>query len=197
MTEPFTEPVWPLCIFGHPALKTRCREVKPDEKTLDLVRSMVATMAQLNGVGIAANQVGVLKRICIIAPSMQPGYEPKKPAQTLINPRIVDASEEHESAGEGCLSIPGWTHHVRRPVEVTVEALDLEGNQLTFDAEGFEARVVCHELDHLDGCLIVDHGTRQQKRAFARWLRGQFIGMANGVAGDLIQSAIAEEAAAS
>ncbi len=192
-----TEPVWPLCIFGHPALKMPCRDVRPDEKVIDLVESMVATMAQLNGVGIAANQVGHLKRVCIVAPSMQRGYEPKKPAQVLINPRIVEQSDETEQAREGCLSIPGWQHHVSRPVEVTVEALDLEGNQLTFDAEGFEARVVCHELDHLDGCLIVDHGTRQQKRAFARWLRGQFISMANGVADDLIAAAVEEEAAAS
>ncbi len=118
-----------------------------DDNVIILLEDMVETMKKNEGVGLAAPQVGVLKRIIVV----DIGEGPIR----LINPEIV--SQEGERIGvEGCLSIPGTFGEVSRPAKVKVEGLDKEGNKITIEAEEMLARVLCHEIDHLNGVLFKD-----------------------------------------
>ena len=135
-------------ILGDDILRKKSREVKEiDEKTLELIEDMKETMLEYDGVGIAAPQVGVLKRIVIVMNGNK--------IVTLINPVIV-SSEGEEIDVEGCLSVKKRTVEVKRPSKITVEALNEKGEKISFVAEHFYAREICHEVDHLDGILIVD-----------------------------------------
>ncbi|HUU59294.1 MAG TPA: peptide deformylase [Phycisphaerae bacterium] len=117
---------------------------------LDLARPMAEIMLGLNGVGLAAQQVGILYRVCLIDPDHSGNWA------MLLNPQIVDRSQEVESAAEGCLSIPGRQGQVERSVWVEVLSLDGNADPFVERYEGWVARVVQHELDHLDGTLICD-----------------------------------------
>lgn len=130
-------------------LNKKCREVtEMTPRIRELIEDMLETMYEANGVGLAAPQVGVLKRIVVIDTV---GDEP----HILINPRIVESSGE-QTGQEGCLSVPGKTGQVTRPNYVKAVALDV--NMREFELEGTEllARAICHELDHLDGHLYVE-----------------------------------------
>ncbi len=121
---------------------------KLTKKTGYLIDDMMRAMRESNGIGLAAPQLGFLQRIIVIAPE---GFRPT----ALINPKIVK-SEGSFTGEEGCLSIPGLYGDVTRPAAVQVEAMDRKGRELVFDLEGMPAKVVQHEIDHLDGVLFID-----------------------------------------
>lgn len=134
--------------LGDDILRKNCRPVEViDDKILTLLDDMADTMASANGAGLAAPQVGVLKRVVVI--DVGDGLI------ELINPEIVDAKGTVIDA-EGCLSVPGKWGTVIRPEQVTVKALDRNGNEIELTGEGMLAKAFCHELDHLDGVLFVD-----------------------------------------
>lgn len=135
--------------IGDEVLTKTCKEVKEmTPRTKELIEDMLETMYEANGVGLAAPQVGILKRIVVIDCTGEDPY-------VLINPRIVEMSGE-QTGQEGCLSVPGKAGVVTRPNYVKAVALDVNMNP--FELEGTEllARAICHELDHLDGHLYVE-----------------------------------------
>jgi peptide deformylase len=140
----------------HPVVKIPAdvlRQISPEvskisKKTLLLIDDMLRIMRRANGVGLAAPQVGVLQRLIVIAPD---GMRPS----ALINPKIVKLEGE-QIGQEGCLSIPGLYGDVKRYDYIEVEALDRRGRELTYELEGMPARIVQHEIDHLDGVLFID-----------------------------------------
>lgn len=136
-------------IIGDEVLRKRAKEVKLfNQKLAVLVEDMVDTMYESNGVGLAAPQVGVLKRVFVI--DVGDGVE------VFINPEIIETSEETQKDIEGCLSIPGERGYVIRPQRVKVRTLTLEGQERLVEAEGLFARAICHENDHLNGQLYID-----------------------------------------
>lgn len=141
---------------GDPILRKKSREIEViDERTLQLLDDMYDTLkASKDGVGIAAPQVGVLKRAIVIDLSEEGGEGPFK----LINPIIVKAKGE-QICREGCLSVPGLLGDVTRPSEVVVEALNEKGKKVRIKAKEILAVVLCHEIDHLDGILFIDKAT--------------------------------------
>lgn len=134
---------------GDDVLAKKARVVENiDGRILTLLDDMVDTMHEADGVGLAAPQVGILKRVVVV--------EVDDVLYELINPQIVEKSEETAVNNEGCLSCPGVTAAVERPVKVTVEALDRNGEKQRYTGEGLLAMAFCHELDHLDGLTIVE-----------------------------------------
>jgi len=152
--------------FGDPVLKTRAR---PVQRFDDALRSELQRMGQLMGdalgVGLAATQIGVLHRVLVYRVQQQ------APAAALVNPEIEWTGAETESMEEGCLSLPGVLVDVDRPIHVRVRALDEHGDRIVVEASGLEARVIQHEIDHLDGVLILDRTTREQRKEAIRVLR--------------------------
>jgi peptide deformylase len=152
--------------FGDPVLRTRAR---PIEQIDDALRSEIARMGELMtdalGVGLAATQLGVLHRVLVYRVQQQ------APVSALINPEIEWRGDEQESAEEGCLSLPAVAVDVERPVHVRVRALDEQGRPIVIEATGLEARVIQHEVDHLDGVLILDRTSRDQRKDAMRTLR--------------------------
>lgn len=135
--------------MGEEILTKKCKEIKEmTPRTKELIEDMLDTMYAANGVGLAAPQVGVLKRVVVIDVT---GEEP----YILINPVIVETSGE-QTGQEGCLSVPGKSGQVTRPNYVKVTAQDVDMKTFTLEGEGLLARALCHELDHLDGHLYVE-----------------------------------------
>ncbi len=134
---------------GDDILRKRCKEVKEvNDRTLDLIDDMFETMYEANGVGLAAPQVGILKRIVII------DIDDGNPL-VLINPEIISHDGEQEG-DEGCLSLPGMSATVKRPNHVVCKALNEDMEEIIVEGEELLARAICHELDHLDGILYTD-----------------------------------------
>jgi peptide deformylase len=147
--------------FGDPVLKTRAAPVESfDESLVRLTQDMLATMRDNEGVGLAANQVGRLKRVFVAA------IEDEE--YVITNPVLTEGSETTETAPEGCLSIPGIQVDVERPIAVTVSGQDVSGKPLHIKASDLLARVLQHEVDHLDGVLILDRTDRQARKAAMR-----------------------------
>ncbi len=137
---------------GDEILRKKCKPIdKISERNLELLDDMVETMRLKNGVGLAAPQVGVMRRMFVAEPEKGKLYY-------MINPEIVKTEGEQESE-EGCLSVPGYLGTVKRPEKITIKALDRDGKKQTYELEGFEAIVMCHENDHLDGILYTDKAT--------------------------------------
>jgi len=136
---------------GDEILKKKSREVeKIDEKVLELIQDMIETMHKLDGVGLAAVQVGVLKRIVVIDL-----YEEGVPPYIFINPEIVKEKGE-QTVDEGCLSFPNKFAKIVRPKEVTLRALNEKGEKIEVKAKDLLAQAICHEVDHLNGIVFVD-----------------------------------------
>ncbi len=151
-------------LFGDPALRQRAREVSDfDERLQRLADDMLATMRAAAGVGLAANQVGVLKRLFT--------WEVEDTHGAVANPWLEDASEELQEGDEGCLSFPGLFYPVQRPLRVRIRHRDLHGEEQVTDVEGFRARVFLHEMDHLDGVLFIDHLARHDRKEAMRLMR--------------------------
>ncbi len=152
--------------FGDPVLRSRASEVTEfgPELAADAER-MVAIMRDAMGVGLAATQLGALRRLLVF----QAGADARPTA--VANPVIEWLSEDLETAEEGCLSLPGIGVDVERPLHARVSGVDVEGRPLVLEASGLEARVLQHEIDHLDGVLILDRTIREQRKGAMRALR--------------------------
>ena len=138
-------------IEGDEILRKKCRKVeKIDKSIITLIQDMAETMYKADGVGIAAPQVGILKRIFVIDIYDDTGLK------VFINPEILEAKGS-QIGEEGCLSLPGKSEEVERPNYVKVKALNEKGEDFILEAEELLARAVCHENDHLDGILYIDH----------------------------------------
>jgi peptide deformylase len=156
--------------YPDPVLRLAAREVEEfDEGLAALVERMGRLMDEARGVGLAAPQIGISRRVLVYQPSEE------EPVRALVNPRIAAQAEETETSDEGCLSLGAASVivPVERPVSVTVEAATPEGEPVTIEAEGLEARVLQHEIDHLDGVLTFDRATPEARRAALAELRPQ------------------------
>ena len=152
--------------FGDPVLRSKARPVEVfDDALRDEVARMGALMHDSMGIGLAATQVGILHRVLVYR------VEHESPVNALINPELEWSGREKEWMEEGCLSLPGVLVDVERPVRVRVRAQDPHGERILIEASGLEARVIQHELDHLDGVLILDRTTREQRKEAIRTLR--------------------------
>ncbi len=165
-------------VIGDPVLREHAHEVTQfDRGFRKLAKRMIRIMHDAPGVGLAAPQVGVLQRLLV--------YDVDDDPRVLANPVLDEFSDEIEEADEGCLSVPGVTMPVERPVSVRVRGLDEYGEPVEFRAEGFEARVIQHENDHLDGVLIVDRTSRSARAAALREMRENEAGGFGSPAGGL------------
>lgn len=143
-----TDEANPIVKIPHDVLRQPAQEItKVNNQIRLLADNMVRIMKKANGVGLAAPQIGILKRIIVIAPEGKP--------TVLINP-VITHREGSEIAEEGCLSIPGLYGDVERAETIEVEAYDIKGRAFSYTIEGFAARIVQHEVDHLDGVLFID-----------------------------------------
>ena len=154
---------WP-----DPVLRLRANQVETfDDDLRRLVERMTALMVDANGVGLAANQAGVLRRVVVFR------IEDREEPLAAVNPRIVEPSEEREPDDEGCLSLQRVLVPVERHISIVLEAQDLEGKPLHLELAGLDARIAQHELDHLDGVLILDRTTPEGRREAMATLRPQ------------------------
>ncbi len=153
-----------LHLLGSPVLRQRSADVQVvDDDVRRIIDDMFETMEAARGVGLAANQVGLARRVAVI--------DAEGHRFAMVNPVIVDA-EGRATAEEGCLSIPEIFGDVTRAERVVLEALDREGQPFRLEAEGLTARAIQHEIDHLDGILFLDHlGLMKRKVLLARWKR--------------------------
>jgi peptide deformylase len=152
--------------LGDPVLRA---SALPVERFDDTLRSEIERMGELMhdalGIGLAATQLGILHRVLVYRAYAE------DPVTALVNPVLEWASEEHEAAEEGCLSLPGVHVEVERSTQVRVRACDAHGAELLIEAEGLQARVIQHEIDHLEGTLILDRISREARRDAMRALR--------------------------
>jgi peptide deformylase len=152
--------------LGDPVLRASALTVdRFDDGLKQEVQRMGELMHDALGVGLAATQLGVLHRVLVYR------TDPEDPITALVNPVLERVSEELESAMEGCLSLPGVHVEVERPARVRVSARDASGGELRIEADGLAARVIQHEVDHLDGVLILDRISRQARKEAMRAMR--------------------------
>mgnify|MGYP001826587086 CR=1 FL=1 len=154
--------VRPIRVYPDPVLRVRCPEVEAfDDALAKLVSDMVETMHAAPGIGLAAPQIGVERRVAVVDLSV--GEDPEA-LLVLVNPEIFD-HDGRETDVEGCLSIPDFTDKVMRPERIRVRALDVRGEAFELEAEGLLARAIQHEQDHLNGVLFIDHlrGLRRER----------------------------------
>ncbi|HZT16325.1 MAG TPA: peptide deformylase [Gaiellaceae bacterium] len=151
--------------YGDVALRMRANEVEEvDDDVRRLVARMTALMHDAQGVGLAATQVGVLRRVFVFEPD-------EAGPRAVVNPQIVDRSAETASEDEGCLSLQGVRVPVERPTSVVLEGKDENGEDVRHELEGYGARVAQHELDHLDGVLIIDRTDDEHRKEALAVLR--------------------------
>lgn len=142
--------------LGDDILRKVCRtQMTFDDKLAMTLDDMAETMYKAEGVGLAAPQIGILRRYCVV--DVGDGII------ELVNP-VIESMSGEQTGEEGCLSIPNRYESVTRPMKVTVRAQDRNGNSFTITAEGFKARALCHEIDHLDGILYIDKTDKKIRR---------------------------------
>jgi len=142
--------VRPIHLLGSPVLRTRAEDVDGiDDELRELIKDLTDTMYADDGLGLAANQIGVARQVAVV------GSE-NEPPLILINPRIVE-SDGNEKEEEGCLSLPDLFAEVARPSKIVVETMDMDGNTVRIEADGIKARAIQHEMDHLNAVLFIDH----------------------------------------
>ena len=174
-SEPSTLPppmaIFPIRTFGDPVLRLETKPVEEiDEKVRTLVRDMIETMYEAPGIGLAANQIGVSRRIAVF--DIQDELGPR----VMINPQLVETAGDWEY-DEGCLSVPNHYWEISRPAFVRVTALDLDASPVEYAGDGLIGRVLQHELDHLDGHLLLDRLTKRVRKLALKDLREEALGL--------------------
>jgi peptide deformylase len=155
--------------YPDPALRMRARPVEDfDDDLRRLVERMSDLMKEANGVGLAATQVGVLRRLFVFSPE-------DERVLALVNPEIVRRADELETDDEGCLSLQGVAVPVERPVSVRIEGRDERGKEVRYDLDGMAARIAQHEFDHLEGTLVLDRTTPEARRAALAAVRPRLV----------------------
>jgi peptide deformylase len=151
-----------IVVMGDPILRTATAEVDAFDRDLKmLVRDLFETMYHAEGIGLAAPQIGISRRVIVI--DLRSEEQPEA-RLALINPSVVWASAESDKEPEGCLSIPGLEEVIKRSLAIRVEAVNIDGGRMELEAEGLFARVLQHEIDHLDGILFVDRVSALKRR---------------------------------
>jgi peptide deformylase len=162
----------PIRTFGDPVLRLETKQVTDiDDVVRSLVRDMIETMYEAPGVGLAANQIGIPKKIAVFDAQDEQG------ARVMINPEVVEVGGEWEYE-EGCLSVPGHWWLIQRPGFARVKALDLEGNDVEYAGDGLLGRVLQHEIDHLNQRLLIDRLDKSERKRALRDLRDEALGLA-------------------
>jgi peptide deformylase len=163
--------------YGDPSLKSRALEVdRFDDGLREEIRRMGQLMHDALGIGLAATQLGVMHRVLVYR------VDPDAPVSAVVNPVLEWSSKDKEALEEGCLSLPSVLVDVERPIHVRVRAQDETGDPILIEASGLEARVLQHEMDHLDGVLILDRTSRDQRKQAMRALREEAKAAPLGVA---------------
>ena len=162
-----------ILLLGEEVLRDPGVEVEAfDDELRELVEDMLETMYFAEGIGLAAPQIGVSRRVCVL--DLHDEDNPEGGRWVLVNPVIVESSDEEDKANEGCLSIPEMEEVVARPARVTVRAFDAEGETVEVEADGLLARAHQHEIDHLDGILFIDRLSAFKRRALLKkWRKSQ------------------------
>lgn len=163
--------IYPIRTFGDPVLRSPTKPIMEiDEAVRTLARDMIETMYDAPGVGLAANQIGIQRRIAVFDAQDELG------PRVMINPEIVETSGEYEYE-EGCLSVPGHHWEIIRPGFARVKALDLEGNEVEYAGDELVGRVLQHEVDHLDGTLLLDHLPKRVRKGAMKELREEALNL--------------------
>lgn len=163
--------IYPIRTFGDPVLRLETKPITEIDATVAvLAQDMIETMYDAPGVGLAANQIGVSRRIAVFDAQDELG------PRVMINPEILETGGEWEY-DEGCLSVPGRYWEIARPAFARVTALDLEGNEIEYAGDGLLGRVLQHEIDHLDGLLLLDRLPKRERKRALKELREEALEM--------------------
>jgi peptide deformylase len=164
--------IFPIRTFGDPVLRIETKPITDiDAAVHTLVKDMIETMYDAPGVGLAANQIGMPRRIAVFDANDDLG------ARVMINPEIVETAGEFEME-EGCLSVPGHWWEITRPGFARVKAIDLDGDDVEYAGDGLLGRVLQHEVAHLDGGLLIDALPKRMRKRALKELRDEALGMA-------------------
>ncbi|MBI4185646.1 peptide deformylase [Candidatus Berkelbacteria bacterium] len=155
----------PIVLYPNPVLTAPTRKVTLTNELRNLITQMVESMHRAEGVGLAATQIGQSLRLCVLEHEPDSPDDPLEavPLQVLVNAKIISHTGGQDTVKEGCLSLPGIEVPVTRARKIKVKAFDQDGRAVQFRAAGFHARIIQHELDHLDGRLIIDHAKNPHK----------------------------------
>ena len=162
-----------ILLLGEKVLRIPGAEVEAfDDELRSLVADMLETMYYAEGIGLAAPQIGIALRVCVL--DLRDEDDPEAGRWVLVNPVVVESSDEKEKAPEGCLSIPEMEEVVTRAARVTVRGFDAEGQAIEVEADGLLSRALQHEIDHLDGTLFIDRLSTFKRRALLKkWKKSQ------------------------
>lgn len=163
--------IYPIRTFGDPVLRLPTKPIVDIDDTVHtLARDMIETMYAAPGVGLAANQIGISRRIAVFDANDELG------PRVMINPEIVETAGEFEM-DEGCLSVPGRYWEITRPAFARVKAIDLDGNEVEYAGDGLLGRVLQHEISHLEGGLLLDFLTKRVRKKALKELRDEALGL--------------------